>query len=377
MTWADEHRQSERLAAEAAITLRDGDLESALRLYSEAAERETAALDALDRSKVRTLGATAVSAIALWYKAKELDRAEQLAFRILAERRLPVYASEQARALLQAIWAEATMQRSGVKFARGDVLVSVQGGEIVQGGAPLDLILRKVEEIRGLIYRTAELLVNAPHRKRGLPDQSIQEICRPWLFQAAPGSYQFAVRVQEPAQVPMFPLVTLDASAVAPKLLQIIRASTDDPEGSLPAIVPNAEYRATFLKMTRNLAPTGKSFSQLEIRSGGPTEEPPVMLVAKSRESISTAIRREIPARKEPSQRSRAKLQGILRALHLDQDWLEITVRDEAGERHIRVLGAGDAVDDVSGPRVNRPVVIDVSITPGGRHYFVDIQHTD
>jgi hypothetical protein len=354
--------------------MRSGQIPVALHLYREAAEREQAALRALDKSKLRTLGVTSVSAVALLYKAKEFDRAEHLAFQLLTDTNLPDFATDDLKVLLRTIWSEAIMERAGVKFLRGDVLVSVRGGEVVPGGAPLDLILRKVEEIRGLIYRTAEFLANAPHRKHGLPNQTIQEICRPWLFQAAPGSYQFAVRVQQPAQIPMFPEIGLRVDEVTPKLLQIIRASIEDPEGVLPGIVPNPEYRATFLKMTRNLAPTGKSFTQLEVRAAWPIEEPPITLVPKSRESISNALRGELPRPAEPKGRTRISVQGVLRALHLDQDWLEITVQEQTGERHIHVLGAGDAVDDVIGPMVNHTVVLDASVTRGGRHYLIDLQ---
>jgi len=32
----------------------------------------------------------------------------------------------------------------------------------------------------------------------------VQKICRPWLFQAAPGSYQFAVAIEDVAQGKLF-----------------------------------------------------------------------------------------------------------------------------------------------------------------------------
>ena len=52
------------------------------------------------------------------------------------------------------------------------------------GGAPLDLILRKVEEVRAIFYRTVELLMEIPLRVRGGPGYEIQQLFRPWLFQA-------------------------------------------------------------------------------------------------------------------------------------------------------------------------------------------------
>src|SRR5919197_197790 len=56
MTWADHHTQSERLAAEAELAVRQGAAAQAVDLYRLAAEAEARALAALDPTKTRTLG---------------------------------------------------------------------------------------------------------------------------------------------------------------------------------------------------------------------------------------------------------------------------------------------------------------------------------
>jgi hypothetical protein len=45
---------------------------------------------------------------------------------------------------------------------------------------------------------------------------------------------------------------------------------------------------------------------------------------------------------------------GILRAVHLDKDWLEVVT----GDTPVRVHGVQDTLDDVIGPMVNRRVVV-------------------
>ena len=67
---------------------------------------------------------------------------------------------------------------------------SLKGGEVITGGAPLDLVVEKVQTIQAIFYRTIEFIKDMPLRTRGAPIREIQESCRPWLFQAAPGSYQ-------------------------------------------------------------------------------------------------------------------------------------------------------------------------------------------
>lgn len=374
MTWADYHTQSERFAADAELAVRQSAIERSLALYRLAAQAEAHALTELDVTKTRTLGITAVSAVALWYKAGDYPQAQRIAHQWLGTDLLPPFAVEQLQGLLQTMWSDLVREHAGVKFTGGEVLVSVKGGEIVTGGAPLDLIVRKVEEVRALVYRTAELLIKAPHRKHGPPTAEIQELCRPWLFQAAPGSYQFVVRVQQPAQMNLFPNEALQIEKVATTLLQIIKASADDPEDALAEVVPNPEYRATFLKLTRNLAPTGKGFGQLEVKPVSATDTRPIILLPGSREAINYALKKQSPPPPDASAREEVQLRGVLRALHLDQDWLEITIDNDTGQKPLRIYEAGETVDDVVGPMVNRGVIIDAFVTRDGRHLLRDIQ---
>ena len=313
---------------------------------------------------------SAVSAVSLYFKAGELTIAEGLAYKCLAPEGLPDFAGEQLRGLLQSVWSEQTRVRAGVGFAPGQVLVSVKGGEVIEGGAPLDLIVEKVQTVQSLFYRTAEFIQGLPHRKRGAPEKEIQDSCRPWLFQAAPGSYQFAIAVQEAKQREMFDSDEPRPVEIAQQFLNIVRASIEAPEEELPEIVPDAEYRGTFLKLTRNLAPSGKRFDQLDIRSASETRT--LSLVPSSRTVVNQAIRASRPA-VETQPETEDTIRGVLRALHLDEDWIEVTVDD----RSLRIDQVVETVDDVIGPMVNHPVIVQVVRDHQGRLHFRDIETDD
>jgi len=76
----------------------------------------------------------------------------------------------------------------------------------------------------------------------------------------------------------LFPKAKIEAERIAAKFIDIVKASTEDPEGALPEVVPDSDYRKTFLRMTRNLAPTGDDFGRLEVRpSTSPTARPIVL----------------------------------------------------------------------------------------------------
>lgn len=369
MTWAELHGESERLAIEAQLALRARNTGQAIQLYKQAAEIERRALNQLDVSKVRTRGITAVSAVALWFKAGEFAHAEQLAYSMLADPHIPDFAREELRNLVQAIWTESSMQKSGVAFVPGQVLVSVKGGEVVTGGAPLDLIVDKVQTIQSMFYRTIEFVNGVSHRRVGRPTKELQEAFRPWLFQSAPGSYQFSVAIQKPVQSDFFK-EDIQPERIAQHFLEIVNASSGDDGAALEKLVPDEKYRSTFLKLARNLAPTGKTFDRIELRASGETR--PVALGVESRVSINQQLRKKadvpITADDVPEE-----LHGTLRGMHLDQDWLDVVVDGVP----MHVVGLQDAVDDVIGPMVNRSVVVRVIRTAQKKLKFLDIELAD
>jgi len=63
-------------------------------------------------------------------------------------------------------------------------------------------------------------------------------------------------------------------------------------------------------------------------------------------------------------------LKGVLRALNLDKDWLEVSVDGNSQP----VTGVGEAVDDLIGPMVNREVNVRVKRGPRSSLVFIDIE---
>ena len=367
MSWAELHQKSERLAAEAQGIAQTSP-DRARALYAEAARAEAAALMEVSTFKVRTFGITAVSAVALWFKAREFVEAQRLAHRMLGEADLPAFAKEQLQVLLQTIWSEEVRQNAGSKFSEGAVVVSVAGGNVLTGGAPLDLVVAKVELLQSIFFRTVEFLQNMPHRKRGKASMDVQKICRPWLFQAAPGSYQFAVAIEDVAQGKLFEQIAT-ADEIKGAFVALLHDATEDPDTALAERVPDKEYRGTFLKLTRALAPTGKDFSVMTIRRDA-LDRNPITIDANSRKALADVIRKDF-ARPRATGETEGTLNGILRAVHLDEDWLEIAVDGQ----HTRVYGVGETVDDEIGPLMNRPVTVKILTQASGRITFVDIEN--
>lgn len=366
MTWAILHAKSESLAIEASVAIKNRDIKRAQDLYKSAAQLEKQALDLLDADKTRTRGITAVSAVALWFKGGEYAQAEQIAHAALADATMPNFVRQELRNLVQAIWTESTKQAAGIDFIPGQILVSVKGGEVVTGGAPLDLIVEKIQNIQLMFYRTIEFLNGTAHRRFGRPTKDLQESCRPWLFQSVPGSYQFSVCIQKPSQSDFFK-EDIQPERIAQHFLEIVNASATDDVAILEKLVPDSDYRNTFLKLARNLAPSGKTFDRIELRISG--DNNPVALDIESRQSINKNLKIK-PLTADDAAHEVVELHGSLRAVHLDKDWLEVTVNGDA----ILVKELEDAVDDVIGPMVNRKVIVKARKISPKIFKFIDVE---
>ena len=284
---------------------------------------------------------------------------------------LPSFAYDELKSLLQVVWNKQAQAEATVQFESSQIVVSVAGGEVVTGGAPLEVIVNKVQAIQSLFFRTAEFLKDLPLRKKGPPQKEIHDLCRPWLFQTAPGSYQFIVAIQKPPQGELFPDALVEPDQLTETFLRILQASTDDDSTRLDELVPELDYRNTFLRLTRNLAPNGKTFERMVIKS---TEQDSyVALSTDTRKVVRERLNKNLAF--EPSAiASEKSIVGILRAVDLDSDWLE--VQQEDGDRK-KVVKLTDVIDDTIGPMVNHKVTVRTRELSSNRYEFLDIESDD
>lgn len=117
-----DHRESEILASQAELLMRQGDVEAAKLIYAKAARLEEAALKAIGSDKPRTLGILAVSAIALYYKAAEYVSAQRLANEMLSQYQLPAFARRQINEILVGL-QEPDAGCSEIPFLPGDWVI--------------------------------------------------------------------------------------------------------------------------------------------------------------------------------------------------------------------------------------------------------------
>lgn len=344
MTWLEHHHQSEKLASSADVARFNGDGELAKRLYGKAAEAEVRAIDALDPSKVRTLGITAVSAVALYYKAAQLLLAESTAYRFLGLDNLPNFARLQLRDLLHAIWAEQRDVSEVAELPSDQLNVAMSGNDILMGVAPIGAVVRCVEAVQSLLYRVAEFIQGVDHRPTGRPSPAIRAACRPSILHVPASNYQFAVTIEDSiGQRELFD--DRGPHKIVDTAIDILRAGADSPEEELPMVVPADDYQHTFLQLTRDLSPNEPH--RLSVWS--PRHPKHISLDHTTRERARAAMSNTIQKPMGPR-----SLEGVLRAVDLDRG--RIMVKDQHGK--YKVDGIDDTLDDSIGAMVNRPVVV-------------------
>lgn len=364
------HRQAEALAAEAEVALTQGRKQEAEELYSKAAISEQTSFEETPPEKQRTKSILAVSLVSLLYKARRYDEAELKIFELLASRKLLPWADLQLREMLEAVADERTLHRSLNRHYTGEsVTVSLRGGEVGSGTGPLDLIIEKTTGFRNLFYRLAEYVSAFPLRTRGTPPKELLDLMQVRAAQPSVGSYRLELKLTEPAQFDLFTakprLRPAEVSDILFKFLHAVNAGTTE---AIETVIPDPGYRKALLELTRNLAPTGRRLTEIGIYRGkGVGVESAYLTTA-----LPDKIRKVLPQKPASLNSDYEELRGILRAVHLDENWLEITLPESRSEK---CDTEPDMLDDVVGPMVNHEVIIRGrrrTRQGGGRRLLVD-----
>src|SRR5206468_4443574 len=111
----------------------------------------------------------------------------------------------------------------------------------------------------------------------------------------------------------------LNPQDITDKFLDIMQATTADTTERLEQVVDREDYRDAFVKLTRSLSPTGRSYDRVRIYSYDNPKE--VTLSADARTYTNDYIAGSMPTALEAHKDT---VIGVLRALDLDRDWLEV-----------------------------------------------------
>ena len=132
----ESHMQAQELAVRAEMSERAGNSSQARKLYLNAAGFERIAYEDIPADKPRTLGALAVSWLALLYKAKSPTVAP-VAYELLIREELPKSAVIQIKDILASTWEEQALHDAGRVLSDSSIEVALRGSMIGAGSAPI------------------------------------------------------------------------------------------------------------------------------------------------------------------------------------------------------------------------------------------------
>ncbi len=336
--------------SDADIAKRLGRFDEAEQLYRAAAHAESVALMHVPSSRPRTRGILAVSEISLWEAGREWLTCEKRAYQLLASAGLPDFAMS---ALLDAALRSRRAQQSQLanrEISTDSLTVSLKGMEVRAGGlVPMDLVLPKLQQIKNYSIRVAEMVSGISFRKRGGPGPELQSSVSTLIAPAVPGSYSFDVYIESALQtsLPGF-AATIDPNAVITSSFDILRTLGSGDIDRFRYDVRDTDYQNLFLRMVRNIAPTGKDISEIEVLHGYDYE--PVLLRRSVRSPIDSVLRSTY---QQTAKDRRLERIGVLRALHLDDGWIVLV--NQGKEQRCRIE-RDKVLDDVVGPLVNKRV---------------------
>lgn len=356
-----EHEKAQQKAAEALLAIRAGDRIAAQNLYREAAALEAKAVERVAPGQTRTLGILAVSLVALQYKARMFDLAERSACMYLAHPKLGEGVRKQLRELIETVWDEQALVAEGRRYVDEEVVVSLRGGTVGSGTAPLSVAVQSQNGVSALLTRLAEWKGDFDFRRRGPPPIELQEAMQIRVTTAQVGSYRFSIKLTEPDQTELFKVGRVNPREVVTALMDFVAFAVEGTEADLETVLPHSEYRLAALELLRNVVPSGRTFSEMDlIQRGSSLENPRLLRMDKhARKRLGSAIR----SSKLPVESEVSEVRGVLRGLHLDKHWLEIV--DDGGEA-MHLDTPKDMLDDVVGPMVNHRVVIRATSTQVG-----------
>ncbi len=371
MTWQAHHDRSAELAGQAEIALHRGDPSAAMALYREAGVAEAEALKEIDPSDSFLVGITAVSVAALHFKGGEEQAAEKIVHLYLAKDDLIESSRQRLEELLEQIHAKKQWRDARLTWA-ATLRFALRGGEIIHGAGPADIVNRTSEAARALVTRSIEHALRVPYRSSGAPSPTTIGSFRPWIVQAPAGSFQFDIAIQPSVQGELIPVYDVSPEAVVQSSAEILAAASQSPDARLPEIVPGADYRRSFLKITKDLIPDGQGFRRLEVRT--PSEETPIVLRSASREIVAEAIKRlSADADQDGTSHEDVEISGILRNVHLDSEWIEVRVD---ATKH-RIADFNEELAAQAGKFLNRKITLSVQRDQADKLYFRDINEAD
>lgn len=340
------HRTAMDLAEEAAFAQAAGHAERARKLYLAAFEKECQAAECLDQrfDLEPTRSVLYRSAATLALDCGEHRAAEKLIARALIGDP-PLEIAEELRDLLETVYFQRHLAVRGVVLEPNEFQVSISGKAVGFGVAESDAFITRIQDIRRLIYRTAERRAGKSFREQGQREGKVGKQFGIWLSVPRASSFAVTFRVGYSTQVHLPGFDRDPIESIISDLFDCLdRLGKDDPN-EIVNHIPDVAYRRNFIALARRIAPDGEDVTAVGFTAVIGGGERRISLTRTADEmgladSLQTAT----------TQRSAVVVKGTLKfgsSLKAEQN--EIRLVDTEGATHHIIVPKG-YMDDIVRP---------------------------
>jgi hypothetical protein len=303
-------------------------------------------------------------------KGNAPERALRLTHRVLGGDDLPVGARDELEEVAAELRLRTTMLRTGVGLVASSVEVSLSGSGVRVGIADAGAVIDAIDVATKLGTRVFEYLTNTPLRRRGAPSPELRKRFQLLVSQPTAGSFRFNLLFGASAEQLSLDYPTqvhVDPHRQAEMFTSIIEAAVDPIPNRMDEIVSSAEYRTAFLQLVRELIPRRRGLDRCTVRRLGAGDEGQVTLVPTQRSVILRRLSQAAGATGKVEETV-----GVLRALDLNHNWIELTAKDRPEIERYYSEGAV-ILEDVLQPLVNQDVVVRWTSRQPMRRTLLDI----
>jgi hypothetical protein len=341
--FADPRRaRSEDAAFRAERAWSDGQPDEAKRLFAEAAELEEQVARDVPISLPRVRSVLAISAVALWYKAGDFERAKRLAYAFLVDEGL----TEQGRGDLEKLVDRCSREGEIEKLASDKGMVPLEvkldGGRVGFGYAPAAAARKRREEVTKLLMRAAEIEAHLEYRERGESDLDRTDQIQIFEVPALAASYGLRFYVASGIQQLIAPERVVTPQAVVERFLNIATAAAEGP-AAVRAAVPDEQYAQAFVNGFGEIAPDGTDVGTVACSapSWKLASVPRTVFEQKHRIALRGAASSAVTPREQRD--GERTVEGKLITVHLgSESWIEVEV---AGREKAEVIMVDDSAN--------------------------------
>ena len=288
------HSKAMNLAEQAFIASRSGETQAATELFQEALSLEEIAASSFEPvvESEPTRSVLYRSAAALAFHAKDFEAAEKLIARGLSGFPPPEI-REELRALGDDVAFHHHIALKGGALAGNEMQMTLWGNATGFGVISSDLLVKKLEQIRKIFFRTVERLTDQPYRTAGGPSKKTQETYGLYVNGFVPSSFGVTFSVGAPAeQLPLLPdhvPTKLEPQIIIDEVITCFELLQENEFDSLQDRFEDNQYYQNFVGIARQLAPDGNSIKGIGLATLNDGVERAVGLT-KSKQELPGAV---------------------------------------------------------------------------------------